>query len=187
MILLMMIDSPEDRRKFCILYEEYRYLMHKVAMDILHDCYLAEDAVHNAFMRVAHNMGNVAEPDSRQTKSYLIVITRNAAIDIFRKRKKQMQREITTDEIEEEKMPATYMKETDTENEILNILRNLPEKYKDIFLLKYSANMDNREIAKVCGIREGTVRQRLARGKVLIENELKKLEEDGYAVYGSNG
>ena len=84
-------------------------------------------------------------------------------------------------------MPATYMKETDTENEILNILRNLPEKYKDIFLLKYSANMDNREIAKVCGIREGTVRQRLARGKVLIENELKKLEEDGYAVYGSNG
>lgn len=186
MILLMMIDSPEDRRKFCILYEEYRYLMYKVAMDILHDCYLAEDAVHNAFVKVAHNMGNVAETDSRQTKSYLIIITRNAAIDIFRKRKKQMQREITTDEIEEEKMPATCMEEEEIENEVLNILKNLPEKYRDIFLLKYSADMDNREIAKVCGIKEGTVRQRLARGKTLIEDELKKLEEGGYAAYGSN-
>ena len=97
-----------------------------------------------------------------------------------------MQREITTDEIEEEKMPATCMEEEEIENEVLNILKNLPEKYRDIFLLKYSADMDNREIAKVCGIKEGTVRQRLARGKTLIEDELKKLEEGGYAAYGSN-
>lgn len=186
MILLMMIDSSEDKRKFCILYEKYRYLMHRVAMDILHDRYLAEDAVHNAFLRAAHNMENVGEPDSRQTKSYLIIITKNAAIDIFRKRKKRMQREINTDEIEEEKMPASYLKETDMENRVLDILKNLPEKYKDIFLLKYSADMENREIAKVCGIKEGTVRQRLARGKVLIENELKKLEEGGDAAYGSD-
>ena len=30
----------------------------------------------------------------------------------------------------------------------------LPEKYKDVFLLKYSAEMENSEIAKVCGIKE---------------------------------
>ena len=67
-----------------------------------------------------------------------------------------------------------------------NILRNLPEKYRDIFLLKYSADMDNSEIAKVCGIKEGTVRQRLARGKALIEDELRKLEDNGNAAYGSD-
>ena len=186
MILLMMIDSSEDKRKFCILYEKYRYLMYKAAVDILHDCYLAEDAVHNAFVRVAYNIKKVAEPDSRQTKSYLIIITRNAAIDIFRKRKKQLQREITTDGIEEEKMPSTCMKETDTENEILNILRNLPEKYRDIFLLKYSADMDNSEIAKVSGNKEGTVTQRLDMGKALNEDELRKLEDNGNAAYGSD-
>ena len=49
MILLMMVDTPEEKRKFVILYENYRYLMLKVAVDILHDYQLAEDAVQEAF------------------------------------------------------------------------------------------------------------------------------------------
>mgnify|MGYP003208218165 CR=1 FL=1 len=52
MILLMMVDTPEEKRKFVILYENYRYLMLKVAVDILHDYQLAEDAVQEAFVRV---------------------------------------------------------------------------------------------------------------------------------------
>lgn len=54
-------------------------------------------------------------------------------------------------------------------------------KYRDIFLLKYSAHLDNKEIAKLCGIQEGTVRQRIARGKLMIEDALQKLEENAYA------
>lgn len=85
MIFLMMIDTPEEKRKFVILYEKYRYLMQKVATDILRDCFLAEDTVHDAFMHLAKNMGKVDETDSVATKRYLITITKNAAIDIYRK------------------------------------------------------------------------------------------------------
>ena len=120
-----------------------------------------------------------------QTKSYLIVIAKNAAIDICRKRNRRIQREINEDEVGEEKLPAVYM-ETDIENEVLNVLKNLPEKYRDIFLLKYSADMENSEIAKVCGIKEATVRQRIARGKVMIEDEIRKLEVNVYAADRSN-
>ena len=175
MILLTITDNPKDRTKFCILYEKYRYLLHKVAMDVLHDRYLAEDAVQSAFIKIADNIAKVGEIDSRQTKSYLIVIAKNAAIDISRKRKRQMKREINADEIGEEKLPAVCM-DSDLENGVLDILKNLPEKYRDVFLLKYSAEMENSEIAKVCGIKEATVRQRIARGKVLIENEIRNLE-----------
>ena len=150
MILLTIIDDPKDKTKFCILYEKYRYLLHKVAMDILHDRYLAEDAVQNAFIKIADNIAKVGEADSRQTKSYLIVIAKNVAIDISRKRNRQMQREINADEIGEDKLPTVYM-ETDLENEVLDILKNLPEKYKDVFLLKYSADMENSFIRTVEG------------------------------------
>ncbi len=185
MILLMMMDDSEDRTKFCILYEKYRYLLQKVAMDVLNDRYLAEDAVQNAFMKIADSIEKIGEIDSRQTKSYLVVTAKNEAIDIYRKRNKQIQKEVDTDEVEEDKMPAAYM-ETDIENGVLNILKNLPEKYKDIFLLKYSAELENSEIAKVCGIKEATVRQRIARGKVMIENEIRKLEVNVYAADRSN-
>lgn len=75
MILLMMVDTPEEKRKFVILYENYRYLMLKVAVDILHDYQLAEDAVQEAFVRVAKHMENVGQPEETATKRYLIMIT----------------------------------------------------------------------------------------------------------------
>lgn len=179
MIFLMVIDEPEDKRKFEILYEKYRYLMMKVAMDILKDPYGAEDAVHNAFLKTAKHMDCIGESDSTETKRFLITVTKNAAIDIYRKRKKQMQKEIYVDELGEENAPLDYM-ETDVDNEILEILKNLPVKYRDVFLLKYSSNLDNTQIAEICGIQEVTVRQRIARGKRLIEKELKKLEGDNH-------
>ena len=49
-----MIETPKEKRKFVILYEKYKYLIQKVAMDVLHDSFLAEDAVHNAFVSVAN-------------------------------------------------------------------------------------------------------------------------------------
>lgn len=89
MIYLMMIDSENDKRKFVILYEKYRHLMLKVAYDVLRDNYLAEDAVHEAFIKVAKNMEKIGE-----TKRYLITITKNSTIDIYRKRSSWMKREI---------------------------------------------------------------------------------------------
>lgn len=183
MIFLLMIDTTEDKRKFADLYEKYRYLMQKVAMDILHDRFLAEDAVHNAFINLVMHMEDIEETDSLRTKRYLITITKNAAVDLYRKRNKRVQREVYMDELKEEELPVSYM-ETDLENDILDTLKNLPVKYRDIFLLKYSSHLENSEIARLCGIQEGTVRQRISRGKILIEEALKKLETDRAERYG---
>ena len=176
MILLMMVDTPEEKRKFVILYENYRYLMLKVAVDILRDYQLAEDAVQEAFAQVAKHMENIGRPEETATKRYLITITKHAAIDIYRRRNRLQSREIYMDELPEGKEQVTYMA-PEEEHEVLDILKNLPLKYRDIFLLKYSAHLENREIARICGLREGTIRQRIARGKQLIENELEKMKE----------
>lgn len=56
MIYLMMIDAEEDKQKFAILYETYRHLMMKVALNVLKDTFLAEDAVHESFIKIAKNM-----------------------------------------------------------------------------------------------------------------------------------
>lgn len=172
-------EKPENKDKFSVLYEKYRYLMWKVAMDVLHDRFLAEDAVHNAFLNLGGHMESIRETESLQTKRYLITIAKNAAIDIYRKKNVQRQRELFMDELGDEELPFTYV-ETDLDNDVLDVLKKLPVKYRDIFLLKYSAHLENREIARLCGIREGTVRQRIARGKLLIEDALQKLEENAH-------
>lgn len=186
MMFLMMADAPEDKRKFVILYEKYRYLMQKVAMDVLHDRFLAEDAVHNAFLNLAVHLDGIGEPESLRAKRYLITAAKNAAIDLYRKKNMRIRKEVCMDEWKEENMPLTYM-ETDVENDVLDLLKNLPVKYRDIFLLKYSAHMENSEIARLCGIREGTVRQRISRGKKFIEDALNKMEENENGKNKSDG
>ena len=128
MIYLMIIDSEENKRKFVVLYEKYRYLLMKVAYDVLGDNYLAEDAVHEAFIKVTKNMEKIGDVNSQETKRYLITITKNSAIDIYRKKCIQMKREVFVDELDEEEMPFACM-ETDTDNSVLDILKNLPANY----------------------------------------------------------
>ena len=80
MIILMMVDTPEQKRKFAELYERYRYLMFKIAVDILHEHHLAEDALQEAFVRVAKHTECIGQLEETATKRYLITITKNAAL-----------------------------------------------------------------------------------------------------------
>ena len=52
LIYMSMIESGEDEDLFKGLYLKYRKHMKYIAMQILGDEYLAEDAVHNAFLKI---------------------------------------------------------------------------------------------------------------------------------------
>ena len=68
----------------------------------------------------------------------------------------------------------------DTEgNRILDIINALPETYREVCFMKYVEKMENWEIAEKLNMREGTVRQKLARGKALIEKAIRELEQEG--------
>lgn len=173
MIYLQMIDIEEDKRKFVLLYELYRNLLLHISYDVLNDYQLAEDALHEAFIKIAQNMSKISDVHSLKTKRYLITITKNAAIDIYRQRKARQRMEIYVDELTEEDLPIIYP-EPATDGDILDILTNLPAIYRDVFILKYSSLLDNSEIAKLLRISESTVRQRISRGKIIAQNELNK-------------
>jgi len=171
MIYLMIIDGEENKRKFVRLYEKYRYLMLNIAEQILKDRYLAEDAVHESFIKVAQNMSDIGEIEELRTKRYLIVVTKNSSIDIYRKRSRQIEKEIYFDEIGDFELSIIQDEE---ENQNVDIIRQLPIKYRDVFLLKYSSEYSNKDIARILGITEGNVRQRLLRGKELIKKQLER-------------
>lgn len=87
-IYLEMIDGPEDRSKFEQVYHAYRELMFCVTYQILHHQQDAEDAVQHAFVKVAENIKKISEPVCPKTRSYVVIIVENKAIDMLRDRKK---------------------------------------------------------------------------------------------------
>jgi RNA polymerase sigma-70 factor (ECF subfamily) len=169
----MMIDTDEDKDNFVIIYNKYRKLIQKVCYNILKDNQLAEDATHDTFIKLINNMDKVKEIESHETKRYLITIAKNCAIDLYRKCSTCRTHEINFDEMDYIEGKVVYMNECE-ENKIVEILKHLPALYRDVLLLKYSNCYSNKEIASVLNISEVTVRQRISRGKKMVQSRLEE-------------
>ena len=89
LIYLTMIEAEEDRHRFLSLYRRYKKLMLYIAHDILHDPHDAEDAVHEAFLRLAEMIEKIHEIDCPETRSLIVMITKSKAIDLYRKKKRR--------------------------------------------------------------------------------------------------
>ena len=56
---LSLVDETNEQDKLVQIYDKYKNLMLSVAHEILNDTYLAEDAVHNAFIKLSHNLHKI--------------------------------------------------------------------------------------------------------------------------------
>ena len=58
--------------------------------------------------------------------------------------------------------------------EIVSKIESLPEIYRDVLILKYLQELDNKEIADILNIKATTVRKRLERAKFMLAELLEK-------------
>lgn len=172
LILYLSLVDEEDEGKFERLYYKYRKLMYVSAKEILKDDALAEDAVHEAFIKLTKYMKKINDVECNKTLRFVVIVVECAAKDIYRREKRF--RHVPWEEAEKEyRFPVREFTEelTDVERAILK----LPLTYRQIFQMKYVGGYPNREIAKVLGIREGTLRQRISRGKEILSTLLEEM------------
>lgn len=157
----------KDKQKIIeALYYKYRYLLFKVTNDILHDQFLAEDAIHNTFVRICKR-SDLIEDDDIKSKNLLLIMCKHEAIDLWRKRKRQSEHESYIDDIVDIE-DICRIEKKNVESDLMELFKSLPGIYQDVFILKYVNDMDDTNIAKVLRITEANVRKRLSRGKQLI-------------------
>ena len=72
-LCLGLLETEEEKTKFELLYEQYRKLMKYIAFGILHDEYLAEDAVHDTFLKLTKYLDNIEDTRSSKTKSFIVI------------------------------------------------------------------------------------------------------------------
>lgn len=75
---LTLLDTQEGVSKFEQLYKTYKNRMYYIANSILKDSYLAEDAVHNAFLRIINNLEKIEDVDSHKPPYYFVMYSENA-------------------------------------------------------------------------------------------------------------
>ena len=150
MVYLMTIDSQEGRSKFERLYMAYRESMYQASYSILHNEYDAEDAVHQAFLKIAEIIDIVDETLCARTKSFVILIAERKAIDLLR----CIQRHPTVS-LEEVEIGVTI--EYDGSNQLTRCMTQLPANYRQVLLLKHAHGFSSRETARILGLTEANV------------------------------
>lgn len=163
MFYLSMLEIEESKSKFALLYEKYRKLMYYVANKILLDEQLSEDAVHNAFIKLVKYLDAIEDIECHKTRNFIVIIVRSAALDIYRKRKRQ-----STLQFEELEFAAETYSEIDAHTDfeyMKETIKALPPKLRDVVELKFFYHYSNAEIAKLLDINEETIRKRLERAR----------------------
>ena len=147
LIYLQMIESPEDKTKFETLYTEYKEWMATIAFSILHNKQDTEDAVHNAFVKIAENIKKVDDPLSKRTRSYIVTIIETKSIDIYRRKQRHPEVPISEEDI------GIHFDYTSC-SDLAKCISRLPAQYRAVLSLKYRHGYNNREIAKILKISE---------------------------------
>lgn len=171
-IYLTLIDTDAEKQKFIIFYEQYRKLMFYIAKEILKDNHLAEDAVQEAFLRIAKNFHKTGTVTSHETKAFAVIITRNVAIDIYNKEKKITKiNQYLSESIETE--TDDFTKKT-SYKKLLGYILELPEIYRDVLYLNLVYDYQFNEIANLLGISTENARKRAQRGKKILQEKINE-------------
>ena len=179
LVYLQMLDTPEEKSKFETLYYTYRRTMLHIAIQILKDHQLAEDAVQEAFIRLAKNFSKIGQIDCPRTRIFTVIIVRNISLTMRTERQKQM-----IVEVPEATVPIEYDLEEDVlgriaYEEVLTAIHELPFIYRDILYLQCVEEYKLTEISKLIGIGTEAVKKRAQRGrKILLEQLMEGQNND---------
>ena len=175
MLYLNMLDTQADKSKFEKLYYRYRNLMFYVANGILKDESRAEDAVQEAFLRIAKNFIKVGEADDTATKNFYLVIVKNVALSMGKKESL----ENASDEIFEkyEKVVVSDLTfEECSYNALLSEIQALPEIYKEALYLQCVYEYKVEDIAGFLDLSVSATKKRLQRGRQILKEKLGEEE-----------
>ncbi len=175
------ILNEDDRQKATALYEKYKYLLFKIANDILHDRYLTEDAIHQAFIIIMKNLHKIGETNCPQTKAFLVIITRNTALNIYNGRTYLNLKNDSIDEISEvESNDSLDVIVISRENirQMIKAIMELGPIYSDVLLLNKVYGYSVVEVAEMLKLNRETVKKRISRARKRLLKAFKEVTED---------
>lgn len=172
LLYLSTIDTPEDKSKFELLYETYRRLMKYIALDILNDETLAEDAVHDAFVKIIPHLQKFDDIACRKTKRYIVNVIKSVSIDMYNKIKRR--KTTYTDNLELLADGSDVIFGNFELCEITEAIGSLPDEYREALIYRYVYNYSDKELADFLKINVGAARKRVERAKLKLASLLKE-------------
>jgi RNA polymerase sigma-70 factor (ECF subfamily) len=151
-----------DRDAFGRLYDAYSRMVHGILLARV-PFGEVDDLVQDVFLVALRKIDSLR--DANAFGPWLAMITRNRAMDFHRRSRDTA--ELTDD------LPAASTAAPEAEaTEVLNLIRLLPEAYREPLILRFVEGMTGPEIAARTGLAPASVRVNIHRGMKLLRERL---------------
>jgi RNA polymerase sigma-70 factor (ECF subfamily) len=182
---ILSIENEDDRIFAEELYGSHYALIKNTILKILKtNTEDINDLIHDVFVKLIAKISLLRSLDEMALISYIAVVSKNTAINYIKRREMKSgwtfhgEEDIIDSITDDNKMPdELFIIKEETEN-LYEILKQLPEKYKLILQFKYFFKMNDKDIAPLFDIAPGSVKVYISRAKKMAYKLLKESEID---------
>jgi len=176
-LYLMMLETEQDKQKFEKFYQENRQIMYYTAYKILQKNEPAEDAVHQAILKLIEIWETIKYQTCPQIASLSVIIVRHISLNTKKgsKYREYIPLELIA-EIADDVSTADEALANINVEKIMEKIKELPSLYRDAVMMSVGHDMSAMQIAKILKISREAAKKRIQRGKaqliVLLEKEV---------------
>jgi RNA polymerase sigma factor (sigma-70 family) len=135
----------------------------------------AEDLTQETFLAAFRKIGQLS--DAKTFSAWLLSIAHSVLIDASRRRSRLKRRLPTwggSNQADASPTPLQSAQRNDECQQVLSVLRSLPQEYQQPLMLRYLSGADYETIGRELGLSNGSLRGLLHRGLAMLREELKR-------------
>ena len=144
----------------------------RLAALLLDDVASCEDVVQEAFVALARNQATLRDP--RRAPAYLRSAVLNGARSGLRRRGTRRRHLASVAAPEPTPSAESKVISADENRRVLEALRQLPDRQRDVLVLRYDLDLSEAEIAETLGIGRGSVKTHAHRGLARLADLLEE-------------
>ena len=171
------MSYTDHKNNFEQLFRQYYAIVCSIAQGYIRNMAVVEEIVGDVFMKLWNNRHDIVI--QRSMKDYLFKSVKNACVDYIRTEQRYRRKTTyiddeavctTLSDLNED--PLDYLISTETEQRIMNAINELPERYRQTFVLCRLDEMSYDEAAQVMGISKNTVKSNLREALAILSKKI---------------
>ena len=173
------IDPIAEEQAFLEgVYSRMKPLLHKLILSQGATESEAEDILQEAFLRLWQKVETLIELPERKCFNYVYTTARNTALSHLSKKARQAVLPLEEDvPAPAQKGPEEYYLSLEKEQTFRLAMERLDENSRQILLLRYVLEEDDKQIALRFGVKPDSLRMMVSRARAKLKAEMQRLEE----------
>ncbi len=167
-----------NEKAFEELVNRYKNKVFTTILLIVKDHYLAEDILQDTFIKAIHTIKSGKYNEQGKFLPWLGRIAHNLAIDYFRREKRYPITELDESDsyLERftEQSPEALHIQKETHNRLRMLIQMLPEKQREVLIMRHYADMSFQEIAESTNVSVNTALGRMRYALINLRKQMTK-------------